>query len=55
MAAGQITSEPADTPATALAERLKLRKHFGRFDILFFLLCRTELTPENGELVVARQ
>ena len=39
MAAGQITSEPADTPAAALAERQKLRKHFGRFDILFFLLC----------------
>ncbi|GHE00875.1 APC family permease [Streptomyces alanosinicus] len=39
MAAGQTTSEPADTPAAALAERQKLRKHFGRFDILFFLLC----------------
>ena len=39
MAAGQIASEPADTPTAAQTERQKLRKHFGRFDILFFLLC----------------
>ncbi|GAA2488439.1 APC family permease [Streptomyces longisporus] len=35
MTVGQIASEPA----TAQTERQKLRKHFGRFDILFFLLC----------------
>ncbi|WP_369251441.1 APC family permease [Streptomyces sp. R41] len=39
MAADQITYEPADTSAAAQTERQKLRKHFGRFDILFFLLC----------------
>ena len=27
------------TTADALAEKKKLRKHFARFDILFFLLC----------------
>ena len=26
-------------PATAAAERQKLQRHFGRFDILFFLIC----------------
>ncbi|MFF4799140.1 APC family permease [Streptomyces sp. NPDC001351] len=35
MTVGQIASEPE----TARTERQKLRKHFGRFDILFFLLC----------------
>lgn len=39
MVAGPTTSEPAPAPAAAVAERQKLRKHFGRFDILFFLLC----------------
>ncbi|MEV3908618.1 APC family permease [Streptomyces canus] len=39
MTAGPITSEPADAPTAARSERQKLRKHFGRFDILFFLLC----------------
>ena len=39
MAAGQTAFEPADMPAAAQTERQKLRKHFGRFDILFFLLC----------------
>lgn len=39
MTAGPITSEPADAPPAARSERQKLRKHFGRFDILFFLLC----------------
>ncbi|MEV7385427.1 APC family permease [Streptomyces sp. NPDC091215] len=39
MTAGPIASEPVDAPAAAQTERQKLRKHFGRFDILFFLLC----------------
>ncbi|WP_328933929.1 MULTISPECIES: APC family permease [unclassified Streptomyces] len=39
MAAGQIDSGPAGAPTAAQTEREKLRKHFGRFDILFFLLC----------------
>ncbi|MEU9238841.1 APC family permease [Streptomyces sp. NPDC048385] len=39
MTAGPLTSEPVDAPVAAQAERQKLRKHFGRFDILFFLLC----------------
>ena len=39
MAAGPIATEPTDAPAAAETERQKLRKHFGRFDILFFLLC----------------
>ncbi|MGW1559971.1 APC family permease [Streptomyces sp. NPDC002144] len=38
MTAGPTTFEPAPPPA-AQTERQKLRKHFGRFDILFFLLC----------------
>ncbi|MGW7548914.1 APC family permease [Streptomyces sp. NPDC054770] len=39
MTAAPIAPEPVDAPASAQAERQKLRKHFGRFDILFFLLC----------------
>ncbi|WP_449348228.1 APC family permease [Streptomyces shaanxiensis] len=39
MTAGPLTKEPAGPPAAAQSERQKLRKHFGRFDILFFLLC----------------
>ncbi|MFF7981120.1 APC family permease [Streptomyces sp. NPDC007901] len=39
MTAGPIASEPVDTTVAAETERRKLRKHFGRFDILFFLLC----------------
>ncbi|MFC8671357.1 APC family permease [Streptomyces griseorubiginosus] len=39
MTAGPLTKEPAGAPAAAQSERQKLRKHFGRFDILFFLLC----------------
>ncbi|MGW3140375.1 APC family permease [Streptomyces sp. NPDC001139] len=39
MTAGPIAPESAGTPAAAQTERQKLRKHFGRFDILFFLLC----------------
>jgi len=31
--------EVATTSRAAVAERSKLRKHFGRFDILFFLVC----------------
>jgi amino acid transporter len=39
VAAG-LTQPAADVPAPAAAEeRQKLRKHFSRFDILFFLLC----------------
>jgi len=37
--AGPVAPESAGTPAAAQAERQKLRKHFSRFDILFFLLC----------------
>jgi glutamate:GABA antiporter len=37
--AAPIAPEPVDAPAAAQVERQKLRKHFGRFDILFFLLC----------------
>ncbi|KPI05252.1 hypothetical protein OK074_0390 [Actinobacteria bacterium OK074] len=39
MTAGPLASEPVVVPAAAQTERQKLRKHFGRFDILFFLLC----------------
>ncbi|MFE5037483.1 APC family permease [Streptomyces sp. NPDC056683] len=39
MTAAPLAPEPVDAPAAAQAERQKLRKHFGRFDILFFLLC----------------
>ncbi|MEU2335389.1 APC family permease [Streptomyces sp. NPDC013172] len=39
MTAGPLAPDPVDTTAAAQAERRKLRKHFGRFDILFFLLC----------------
>ncbi|MET7477292.1 APC family permease [Streptomyces sp. NPDC005648] len=39
MTAGPVAPESAGLPAAAQAERQKLRKHFGRFDILFFLLC----------------
>ncbi|MER5787681.1 APC family permease [Streptomyces sp. NPDC001980] len=39
MTAAPIAPEPVDAPAAAQVERQKLRKHFGRFDILFFLLC----------------
>lgn len=39
MAADQVALDPADASAAAQTERQKLRKHFGRFDILFFLLC----------------
>ncbi|MEU6147864.1 APC family permease [Streptomyces sp. NPDC047081] len=39
MTAGPIAPEPVAVPAAAQEERRKLRKHFGRFDILFFLLC----------------
>jgi hypothetical protein len=37
-----LSTTPADGPApvsAAESERSKFRKHFGRFDILFFLLC----------------
>jgi len=37
--AGPVAPESAGAPAAAQVERQKLRKHFGRFDILFFLLC----------------
>jgi amino acid transporter len=39
VAADQVALDPADASAAAQTERQKLRKHFGRFDILFFLLC----------------
>ncbi|WP_052768592.1 APC family permease [Streptomyces humi] len=39
MTAGPLAPDPVDAPTPAQAERRKLRKHFGRFDILFFLLC----------------
>ncbi|MFD5541333.1 APC family permease [Streptomyces sp. NPDC127079] len=39
MTAGPLAPDPVDTTAAAQAERRKLRKHFGRLDILFFLLC----------------
>ena len=40
MEAGALPSEFVDvTTQAALEEKVKLRKHFGRFDILFFLIC----------------
>ncbi|MEU2776969.1 APC family permease [Streptomyces sp. NPDC007162] len=39
MTAGPLAPDPVDSTTAAQAERRKLRKHFGRFDILFFLLC----------------
>ncbi len=40
MEAGAVPSEFVDvTTEAALEEKAKLKKHFGRFDILFFLIC----------------
>ncbi|HVN59628.1 MAG TPA: amino acid permease, partial [Gaiellaceae bacterium] len=40
MEAGAAPSEFVDVTTTAaLEEKSKLRRHFGRFDILFFLIC----------------
>ena len=40
MEAGAVPSELVDVTTTAaLEEKSKLRRHFGRFDILFFLIC----------------
>ena len=40
MEAGSVPSELVDVTTTAaLEEKAKLRRHFGRFDILFFLIC----------------
>jgi len=40
MAAMDVPSDLFDiTTADALSEKTKLRKHFARFDILFFLIC----------------
>ena len=40
MEAGALPSEFVDvTTEAALEEKAKLKKHFGRFDILFFLIC----------------
>jgi len=38
MPAGEVTLDDAETLA-AEEEKSKLRKHFGRFDMLFFLIC----------------
>ena len=34
-----IASDVGRTTAAALEEKTKLQKHFGRFDMFFFLVC----------------
>ena len=42
------------TTAAALEEKAKLQKHFGRFDILFFLICTLVGLDTLGAVVQQR-
>ena len=51
MASMPIGSEDLIT-AAALEEKAKLRRHFGRFDIYFFLICTIVGVDTLGQVAV---